>query len=101
MIDSGATNIVIPYRLLTWLMSKGLVTPSDYRGTANTVLADGSGHMTEVYILHSVTIGNSTVTGVLCNIGPDDGSLLLGRNVLEKFGSVTFDYQRNVLRLGP
>jgi hypothetical protein len=41
------------------------------------------------------------VNDIVVDIGPDNGAPLLGEAVLERFGSVTFDYQRNVLRLSP
>jgi hypothetical protein len=61
------------------------------------VLADGSKHKNESYLLHSITLGGRVVNDVVVAIGPDNSAPLLGESVLEKFG---FDYQRNVLRLG-
>lgn len=99
-VDSGATAITIPQDLADRLIADGSLTPADLLGSVTVGLADGSKHVENRYMLHSVTLGGRTVHDVECLVGPSGTSPLLGQTFLLRFQSWAVDNARGVLMLG-
>ena len=98
-LDSGATNVVIPRRVAAKMMLDGSLTQADFVGNGSATLADGSRIPNKHVILRTITVGGVTVRNVVCSVGPEGSSLLLGESWLHKFRSVSIDNARGVLRL--
>jgi clan AA aspartic protease (TIGR02281 family) len=98
-LDTGASDVTLPRSVATKLMVEGSLTEDDYIGIDTYRLANGNKERSPKYMLHSITVGNRTVTNVECSIGDDDHSLLLGQSFLNKFRSWSVDNQRGVLVL--
>jgi clan AA aspartic protease (TIGR02281 family) len=100
MLDSGASNMVIPTLLAGRLMQEGSLTEDDFRGYTTAVLADGHEVREAQVMLHSVTLGDRTVHHVLCMVGEDPDTILLGQSVLQTFPAWAIDNQHSQLLLG-
>jgi hypothetical protein len=98
-LDTGASTVVIPRRLLVSMVRGGYISEAEYEGPARAELADGHTVQAWSYRLRSVTLGGLTVHNVRCMVGGDETSMLIGQSVLENFGHVEIDYHRNVLHL--
>lgn len=99
MIDSGASDVVIPADVVLTLMRTGTILDSDFVGHQSYRLADGSVMRSETFLIRTLTVGNHTIENVLGSVGKVEGSLLLGQSFLSRFSKVSFDYDRSVLLL--
>ena len=60
--------------------------------------ADGSSAKSERFVISTMKLGNQILTNVTDAISTSiDFPMLLGQNVLNKFGSVTIDYENHTL----
>jgi clan AA aspartic protease (TIGR02281 family) len=100
MVDSGASDVVIPRSLAKRLAANGSLTKADYLSTATYVIANGAHVEAARYTLHALTIAGHTVTDVRCSVGNDEDTLLLGQSFLRKFPSFSINNARGVLVLG-
>ena len=99
LLDTGASNVVIPKGVAARLMREGTLTPADYIGDSTYIMGGHRRHSAK-YRLKSVTVGRLTVTDVKCTISEAGSSLLLGQSFLQKFRSYSIDNSRGVLVLG-
>jgi predicted aspartyl protease len=76
-----------------------VVGPADLLGWATFTMADGNTHRQPKYRLHALTVGNITLTDVLCTVGEHEGSTLLGQSFLNRLKTWSIDPRRGVLRL--
>lgn len=87
IIDSGASEMVVPTTLLKDLIDQGIVRNSDFLAPKTFVLADGSEKEYRRVRIPVVTIGTNRVTNVISIIAEDGNPLLLGKSFLDKFRS--------------
>ena len=99
LIDTGATAVALPEKVVQQLISNGTVTKDDLIGTGTALLADQSSYRTAGFRLRELRIGNVVVSDVIAIVSPGIGMPLLGQNFLNRFALVTFDNQRQVLIL--
>lgn len=99
MLDTGASNIVISIIEFEFLRKQKLIKDCSVEETQCTI---ANGDITQGYTfnLSSIDIGGEIIKDVECVVMPQsDAPLLLGMNVLRKFGNVRIDYNRNLLIL--
>jgi clan AA aspartic protease (TIGR02281 family) len=102
IVDSGASDVNIPAEMFRKLVRAGSVKESDYAGTSDYTLADGSTERGRVFRIRSLKVGNVVVQNVLASIGGDGSSALLGQSFLGRFRSWSQDNTRHTLSLlGP
>jgi clan AA aspartic protease (TIGR02281 family) len=99
LLDTGASDLVIPADVALTLTRAGALASSDFVGKDRYRLADGSEEMSDVVVLHEVQVGERVVRNVTATISPAQGEPLLGQSFLSNFGAVTLDYNRRVLVL--
>lgn len=99
VVDSGASDVVIPSDVARTLMRMGKLSPADYRGYGEAVLADGSHVTAQRVVLHSLSVGGHEVRDVVASITDARGSLLLGQTFLRRFKTWSIDNRRHVLVL--
>jgi clan AA aspartic protease (TIGR02281 family) len=97
VLDTGASSVVIPADVFRTLTRTGTVTKADFVGNGTAVLADGSEHASDRYVLHEVRVGNHTVRNVVASVVSVNGSPLLGQTFLSKLPPWTIDNARQVL----
>ncbi len=99
MIDSGASDVVIPADVFKTLLRSGTVDESDVIGKKRYQLADGSENSTISFRLKSVRVGSVTLSNVPASVTPAAGNPLLGQSFLGRFRSWSLDNQRGLLIL--
>jgi clan AA aspartic protease (TIGR02281 family) len=100
LLDTGAEGLQIPFDVYLVLMRKGGVSPSDARGFATVITADGGRHKQPRFMIHELKVGDRIITDVLATVSATGTDLLLGQSFLARLGSYTIDNQRHVLTLG-
>ncbi len=86
LLDTGADDFVINREIEAMLLENGSIKESDYIGTMDITVADGSTVKGRLVRLNNVRIGDYTVNNVEAVI-LDEGSLLCGHGLLNKFRS--------------
>jgi clan AA aspartic protease (TIGR02281 family) len=99
ILDTGATDLVIPADVALTLIRVGALTSGDFIGKKPYYLANGSEEVGERIIIREVQVGAHMVTNVTAIVNPPESDLLLGQSFLSKFGAVTLDYKRLILVL--
>jgi hypothetical protein len=97
VLDTGASSVVIPADVFRTLTRTGTVTKADFIGSGTAVLADGSEHASDHYVLHEVRVGNHIVRNVVASVVSVNGDPLLGQTFLSKLPAWTIDNARQVL----
>ena len=100
VLDTGASLVVLPADVFRTLARTGTVTKSDFIGTGTAVLADGSKHSSDNYVLHEMRVGDHIVRNVVAGVVSVNGDPLLGQTFLSKLPSWAIDNARQVLVIG-
>lgn len=99
VLDTGASDVVIPAEAAQALMRAGTLTDRDFIGTATYVLADGSRVRSKRVTLRELRVGDQSVANVTASIAPARSRPLLGQSFLSRFPSWMLDNRRHVLVL--
>jgi gag-polyprotein putative aspartyl protease len=99
IIDSGASDVVIPADVVTTLLRTGTLRASDFLGKQTYVLADGSKLPSVRFRIRSLKVGDKALENVIGSASPVLGDPLLGQSFLSHFRSWSIDNQRMVLVL--
>ena len=97
VLDTGASLVVIPADVFRTLTRTGTVTTNDFIGTGTAMLADGSEHASDSYILHEVRVGDHIVRNVAASVVSVNGAALLGQSFLSKLPAWSIDNPRQAL----
>lgn len=99
IIDSGASDVQIPFDVFSTLVRANAIASSDILGAQDYVLADGSKQKSPKFLIRELKIGKYVLRNVPGSVGSPSGSLLLGQSFLSHFDSWTLDNKRHVLKL--
>ena len=97
VLDTGASLVVLPAGVFRTLSRTGTVASADFIGTGTAVLADGSKHESEKYVLHEMRVGDHVVRNVVASVVSAGGDPLLGQTFLSKLPAWSIDNTRQVL----
>jgi clan AA aspartic protease (TIGR02281 family) len=98
MVDSGASDVVIPDDVFSVLFRQGVIDPTSII-ESKASLADGKPIPTLKFLIKSLKVGDIVINDVEASTTPRTGNPLLGRSFLSHFKSWSMDYQRGVLVL--
>jgi len=84
VLDTGASLVVLPADVFRTLTRTGTVTRADFVGTGTAVLADGSKHPSDKYVLHEMRVGDHVVRNVIASVVSVNGDPLLGQTFLSR-----------------
>lgn len=100
ILDTGCSSMLISTVELLYLKRRGIITNEDYIGETTSTDADGDVTKCQVYNIDELTIGNYVVYDVQCAVSNQTTAcMLLGQEVLQKFTSVTINYENHTLKL--
>jgi clan AA aspartic protease (TIGR02281 family) len=99
VVDSGATDVSIPFDVVSTLMRAGTIGKSDIIGSATYSIADGSTISGVRFRIHSLKLGNVVVRDVIGSAIPTKSDLLLGQSFLRKFKGWSVDNAQHRLVL--
>ena len=92
IFDTGAANVCISLTYAEMMLENGYLYESDFKGTSQATLADGSIIDNVVVNLRSVEIGGQTIENVTAIVVPTQNApLLLGQSVIQRLGKVSID----------
>jgi clan AA aspartic protease (TIGR02281 family) len=97
LIDTGATMVSLPQDIADQLISIGEAVVIT---TGNFTIADGTTSTQNVIDIGKFTIGGRTLYHIRAGVGPNGSMMLLGTNVLNRFGKYSIDTANNQLILG-
>lgn len=100
IIDTGASNVSITPDLALLLIKSGTIKSEDWLNDKYYQFADGSSAKSKAFKIKKLKIGNKVLYDVDCSISNNlSAPLLLGQNVLNRFGKVTIDNENHILFL--
>jgi predicted aspartyl protease len=82
LIDSGASDVVIPLDVFSTLPRAGTITSKDMLDSQTYELADGSHQKARRFRIRSLKIGSLELHDVVGSVAPTGGTPLLGQNNL-------------------
>ena len=98
LFDTGATDLIINGEMERELIFNRSITKDDYIGEQKFVLADNSEVSSRVIRLNNIKIGDYIVDNVIVSV-IDDGSLLCGLGLLDKFRKWDFIKASEILNI--
>jgi clan AA aspartic protease (TIGR02281 family) len=102
VIDSGASDITLPWDTYLTLIRSGTLTKANYIGEVNFGIANGSEVRGHKFKLATLQVGNQVLTDVVASVMPSDAATpLLGLSFLSRFQSWSIDNKSSVLTLVP
>jgi clan AA aspartic protease (TIGR02281 family) len=99
IVDSGAAEVSLPREVYQALVKAGTVQKGDALPPGVYILANGTKEKSERFILHSIRIGNTTVTNVAASVSQPKADLLLGQSFLRRFKEWKIDNATKTLIL--
>lgn len=99
VVDSGASDVVIPETLVEALRKAGKLADADFTGNQTYRLADGSVVKSRTFVLRSLAVNNRVLENVKASVAPHQGLPLLGQSFLQRFSSWSIDNERQLLLL--
>lgn len=99
IVDSGASDVVLPETVLDDLRKAGKFSDADFTGTQMVKIANGSILKVRTFTLRSLSVGNRVLTNLHANVVPAKATPLLGQSFLQRFASWSIDNERQVLML--
>jgi hypothetical protein len=99
IIDSGASDVVMPADVVLTLMRTKTISDRDFIGQETVILADGSKAPSTRFKIRSLEVGRQTFRDVTAAITNEEGQILLGQSFLERCKRWSVDYDRHILSL--
>ena len=98
IFDSGASEVSLSPDVALTLIRTGTITESDFLPDQTYTFADGSSAKSKRFLIRKLMIGNQTLTNIEASISKSiEAPMLIGQNVMNKLGSVTIDYNNQLL----
>jgi clan AA aspartic protease (TIGR02281 family) len=94
MLDTGATELSITQSVAYSLVNAG---EAAWGPNGPVSIADGSTHEVQSVFIRHVTLGRHIVTNVRAFVVADNATMLLGGDILRRFGKFTVDNARSQL----
>ena len=92
IFDTGAANVSISSTYAEMMLENGYLVESDFKGTTQSILADGSVVDNAVVNLRKVEIAGQTIENVTALVvASQNAPLLLGQSVIQRLGKVSID----------
>lgn len=99
VVDSGASDVVIPSDVVSVMLRTGTLTSGDFTGTKTYKLANGSAVPSNTFRIKSIKVGNQIVENIDASMTGPDGVLLLGQSFLRKFRKWSINNKNHTLEL--
>jgi len=99
IVDSGASDVVVPEGAVQMLRNSGQLADSDFTGVQNVKIANGAVVQAKTFILRSLSVRGRLLEHVKASVAPPGSVPLLGQSFLEHFTSWSIDNERHMLLL--
>ena len=99
-LDTGCSDVSLSSVESQFMLKNGYLTEKDLKGKSYYINATGERHESQIVILREIKLGDFVLKNVRASIVPNQKApLLLGQNVLNKFGTMEIDNDRKLLIL--
>ena len=99
-LDTGCSDVSLSSVESEFMLKNGYLSEKDLKGKSYYTNATGERHESQVVILREIRLGDFVLKNVKASIVPNQKApLLLGQNVLNRFGKMEIDNTRKVLIL--
>jgi hypothetical protein len=83
-------------------MRTGTISEGDWLPSQIYSFADGSRARSERFLIKKLIIGTQILTNIEARISNSiEAPMLIGQNVMQKLGTITIDYNNNLLIIKP
>ena len=101
ILDTGCSDISISSVESDFMLKNGYLKESDFKGKTRYTNATGEVHTAKEILIREIKLGDLTLHNLKASVIPNQKApLLLGQNVLTKFGKVEIDHKNQILRIG-
>lgn len=101
ILDTGCSDISISSVESEFMLKNGYLKEADFKGTTRYANATGEVHTAKEILIREIKLGDLTLHNLKASVIPNQKApLLLGQNVLTKFGKVEIDHKEQMLRIG-
>jgi aspartyl protease family protein len=98
IFDSGASEVSLSPDVALTLIRTGTISESDWLPSQTYSFADGSTAKSKRFLIKKLVIGNQILTNIEASISKSiEAPMLIGQNVMNKLGSITIDYENQLL----
>lgn len=100
IFESGAKDITISADLALTLFKTGSIGDNDWLNGSSYRFSDGSMAKSNRFKLNTVKVGSRVIYNITCSISNYmKVPMIIGQNVLDKFGKYSFDYANETLTI--
>lgn len=100
ILDTGCSSVSISQVESDFMLKNGYLSSDDFKGEQHYVDANGDVNKSQMINLATVKLGDLEVSNIRAGIVPNQKApLLLGQEVLAKFGKVEIDTLHNLLKI--
>lgn len=101
ILDTGCSDISLSSVESEFMLKNGYLKASDIKGKTRYTNATGETHTAKEILIREIKLGDLVLHNLRASIIPNQKApLLLGQNVLTKFGKVEIDHKQQKLRIG-
>lgn len=100
ILDTGCSDISISSVESDFMLKNGYLKESDFKGKTSYTNATGEIHTAKEIQIREIKLGDLTLHNLRASVIPNQKApLLLGQNILTKFGKVEIDHKNQMLRI--
>ncbi len=99
LFDTGASDLLINTDMETELKKEGVITTENYLGTGQYEMANGVADTCRKYRIDNVQIGHYSLSNIVVAVTDKGKHIIVGKALLNKFGSWILDNKKNYLVL--
>lgn len=101
ILDTGCSDISISSVESEFMLKNGYLKEADFKGKVRYTNASGETHTAKEILIREIKLGDLVLHNLKASVIPNQKApLLLGQNVLTKFGMVEIDHKNQKLRIG-
>ncbi len=101
ILDTGCSDISLSSVESEFMLKNGYLKQSDLKGQTRYTNATGETHTAQEILVREIRMGELVLHNLRASIIPNQKApLLLGQNVLTKFGKVEIDHKNKLLKIG-
>ena len=99
LFDTGASGFLITKEMEKQLIAEKILSPANYKGIGEYEMANGSVDSCRKYIINNIQIGKFKVNNITISVTDKGKKIIAGKNLFNKFKSLTLDNKNDLLIL--
>ena len=99
LFDTGASDMLIGNEMEKKLKEEGYIKESDYLGTGEYTMANGTVDTCRKYVISNLRLGDFSINNIVMAVSDKSKRIIAGRSLLNKFSNWLLDNKNNILIL--